>query len=170
MALDSFVKSDVEGTITLSDGTGTPVTMVLAFDQGDLSITGLKQTLNETEKYERRGRLKSVGPGSRIYPSLSFSAMVHQFTDATASVLSDFVLKANKYSGNVSTLGTSHPVYALKVTFDLEGTDFGGADSQVILDDVVMTMDFAEGRPSSFSIAGEVLGAVTGDLAASEIS
>ena len=52
MALDSFVKSDLEGSIVLTDGAAN--TMTLMFDQGDLTISNLKQTLNESLQYERR--------------------------------------------------------------------------------------------------------------------
>jgi hypothetical protein len=155
MALDSFVKSDLEGSIVLTDGAAN--TMTLAFDMGDLSISNLKETLNEGLQYERRGRFKSAGLGARIYPSGTFSAMVHQFSDATADVLSDFVLKNGKFAANQSTYGATHPVYAINITLNIEGTSFGG-DS------------LTEGRPSTFSISFTSTGAVTGDLAAAEIA
>ena len=170
MALDSYVKSDVEGTITFVDGTGSPVSHALVFDRGDINIQNLKKILNETEKYEARGRLKSVGPGSRIYPTVAFSAFFHQATDATGSTIPDFLLKANKYSANVSTLGANHPIQTVNIQYDIEGTDFGGSDTTFTLNDVDCTINFTEGRPSSLSISGEVLGAVTGDIAVAEIA
>jgi len=170
MALDTFVKTNIHGTISLADGTGAPVTMTLAYDQGDFTVGPLKAVLNETVKIERRGRFMSAAPGARIFPSGSFSAMVHQFTDATADVLTDFLLQQGKYSANVSTLGATHPVYTVDLTFLIEGSDFGGTDSTVTFTDCDVTIDsLAEGEPDAFSISFEVLGAITGDLAAAQI-
>jgi hypothetical protein len=169
MALDSFVKSDLEGTITLTDGAAN--TMTLAFDNGDLSVGPLADTLNEALQYERRGRFKSAGLGARLYPAGSFTAMVHQFTDATADVLSDFILKRGKFSGNQSTYGATHPVYAIDLKFDLEGSSFGGVDSTVTFADCRCQIDtLGEGRPTTFSISFTSTGAVTGDLAVAEIA
>jgi len=138
---------------------------------GDLSISNLKETLNEGLQYERRGRFKSAGLGARIYPSGTFSAMVHQFSDATADVLSDFILRNGKFSSNQSTYGATHPVYAINITLNIEGSTFGGSDSTVTLNDCSVQIDsLTEGRPSTFSISFTSTGAVTGDLAAAEIA
>lgn len=170
MALDDFVKSDLEGSITLTDGNSN--TMTLAFDNGDFSGGPFKEVLNEHVKYERRGKFTSVGLGARIYPTFSFTAMVHQFTDATADVLADFVLRNGKFASNQSTFGANHRVYAMDVKMDIEATDFGhSADMTFTLHDCVVTIDsFGEGRPSTISISGEVLGEVTGDLACDEVA
>ena len=56
MAADSsFVKTNVSGKLTLADGTGTPVTLELAFDRGDLTVGPIKEVLNEDVAIERRG-------------------------------------------------------------------------------------------------------------------
>ena len=170
MALDTFVKTHIHGSISIADGTGVPVTMTLAYDQGDFSVGPLKAVLNETVKIMRRGRLISAALGDRIIPSGSFTAMVHQFSDATASVLTDFLLQQGLYAANVSTLGALHPVYTVDLTFNIEGTEFGGVDSTVTFTDCDVTIaTLAEGEPDTFSISFEVLGAVTGDLAAAQL-
>lgn len=168
MALDDFVKSDIEGQITLENGSGD--ILIADFDNGDIAISSIKPVLNETEKYERRGRLKSVGVGARIYPSLTFSAMIAQFSDAVADVITDFIFFQGKFLGKQSTLGPSHPEKAIKVTYDIDGVSFGGENSQVVCNDCVPRGDFAEARPSAMSFSMEVLGAITGDINAAEIS
>ena len=75
MALDSFVKSDLEGTITLTDGAA--VTMSLMFDNGDLSVGPLAETLNEALSYERRGRFKSAGSLVPVWHFYSDGPPVH---------------------------------------------------------------------------------------------
>ena len=55
MAASTIIKNLNDGTITLSDGTGSPVTLVVPFSVGDLTISDLKQKQNETARYETRG-------------------------------------------------------------------------------------------------------------------
>ena len=46
-AESSYIKTNISGTIVLSDGTGTPVTLTLAYERGDLAISPLQEKLNE---------------------------------------------------------------------------------------------------------------------------
>lgn len=171
MALDSYVKTDLNGTVTLSDGTGAPLSIVLAFDNGDFTAGPYQDLMNEIEAFERRGKFTSLAPGSRFYPAGSFTAMVHQFTDASADVLSDFLLRNNKFSAAISTSGTNHPVYTVDVKFDIEGTDFGGVDSTVTFADCVVRIDnITEGRPTTWSVSWTCYGTVTGDLGMAEVT
>lgn len=57
MAFDTVVRHDTDGSITLLDGTGTPVTIVVPFTQGDLTIDGLSKDLREVVAYQSRGTL-----------------------------------------------------------------------------------------------------------------
>jgi hypothetical protein len=171
MAVSEYAKTDIHGSITLSDGTGTPVTLALSYDMGDLSITGLAEKLNEVTAIQRRGKHVSLAHGARTYPSVSFSAIMTQFTEASApGTLADFILRRAAYSANISTTNAGG-VYTIDIVLTIEGTDFSdAADHTVTLTDVACTLDFAEGAPNSFSISGQVYGAVTGDLATTEIS
>jgi hypothetical protein len=169
MALSNYVKNDVQGSITLKDGTGTPVTMDVDFDLGDVSLSGLSEKLNESVNIERRGKLKDVGYGARTYPSLSFSILVAQFTDASADVVTDFLLRQGKFSGNISTLGAGRP-YAVDVVFTIEGTAVDGTDHTWTAHDFVPNQDFSEGSPAdTIAVSGDVRGPITGDIACSEI-
>jgi len=170
MAVSTFVKNFTHGSLLLSDGTGTPVTLTVDCMNGDFSISGLAKILRETAKYESRGLLKSVAHTTRTYPSGSFSAMMTAFTEAIApGTLADFVLNQAAYSANVSTLGASAQVYAIDLVVTIEGTDFGdAADHTFTLSDCRCTIDFAEGDPNQFTLNFEVLGAVTNGLIAAE--
>jgi len=170
MALSNFVKNFGNGTIVASDGTGTPVTMTLAFDNGDLSLNNVKKILRETVAYERKGLLKTVSLGNRIYPTISFTLQMAQFTDASASVFNDFCFFQNKYVANITTLNDNDQEYAIKLQFTAEGTNFGdSADHTFTADDCVPILDsFSEGDPNTFSFSFTVYGAITGDIAAAE--
>ncbi len=161
------------GSITLSDDTGTPISLTVALGEGDFSIENLQSTLNAVKKYESRGRFSGAAYAERIYPTFTLTAKVAEFTDATTGTLADAVLKNGAFSSAVSTLGTgTKEVYALDVTFDLEVSDYEAAESdgQFVAQDCVLSIAFAEGDPSTFQLSGEVLGAITGDLAAAELA
>lgn len=161
MALSTVVKNNCDGTITLSDGAGSPATLAVGFDMGDLSIDGLKATQRETATYESRGVLKSVRHTSRTYPSGSFSFMLKDVSDASDQTLIDFCLFQGSYSSGVSTLGASAECKTIKVLLTIEGTDHGdGNDHTISLDDCEVTMAIAEGDPSTVSISFVCYGAV----------
>ena len=168
MAVSTIVKNFAAGSLILKDGAGTPASLSVDFDNGDFSLSGLTKDLREVAKYERRGSLQSVAYGARTYPTGSFTAMMTQFTDSSAGTLADFLLKTGAFSSNVSTQGTGSGLpYTVQLVFTVEGTDFGdSADHTFTLDDCRVSLDFYEGDPDSFSVSFEVLGAITGDLAA----
>jgi len=171
MALSTNVKNFTAGSIVLADS-GASNSMTLDFDQGEFKLGPLKSIMNVVTPYERRGRFKSAAYGEREYPAGSFTSMVAQFTDASASVVTDFVLKRNNFSGNVSTLGTGTKTpYAIDITFNLEGTDTADSvDHTFVCHDCIVTMDeFAEGDPDTVSFSFIVLGEIASDLAVDEL-
>ena len=172
MALSTIVKSAIDGTITLNDGTAvTPLSVALTFDNGDLSISGLAKTLNEVVAIQGRGKHRSVRLGARSYPTLSFTAHVSQLTAAADDgPVTDMVLGQGVYSAAVST--SSGDVYTLDLTYDIEGTDLGdSADQQIVINDIHCTVDFSESMDgSTVSISGTIYGAITGDIAAAGLT
>ena len=109
MALSTVVKHFTDGSITLKDGTGTPVTLAVALSVGDLTISGMEtDTLGRTvNAYETRGVLRSLRRGARVYPTVSFSCQLADITDGTDNTLFDFLLKRGSYASNVSTTATT---------------------------------------------------------------
>jgi hypothetical protein len=77
MAFDTVVRHDTDGSITLLDGTGTPVTIVVPFTQGDLTIDGLSKDLREVVAYQSRGTLHSIRYGDKTFPTVTFTAMTN---------------------------------------------------------------------------------------------
>ena len=165
MALSTVVKHFTDGSITLKDGTGSPVTLAVALSVGDLTISGLEtNTLGRaTNAYETRGVLRSLRRGARVYPTVSFSCQLTDITDATDNTLFDFLLKRGSYASNVSTTATTGDVYTVDVVFTIEGTDLGdGSDHVITLEDVHFTSDLAEGEPNTISASGTIYGTVIG--------
>jgi hypothetical protein len=175
MSVSAFVKNNTQGSLRLFDATsGTALTISLAFDAGDFEISGIPSggKLNEIVAYERRGAFKSAAHGNRVYPEWSFSSLVSSLSDASAGTVSDFVLRQGAYAAAVSTLGTGTAVpYAFNVEYTIEGTAWGdSADITVTIGDCILTgWAFTEGDPDSVKLSDTVYGAITGDIAASEI-
>ena len=170
MAVSTVTKNWTAGSVTLRDGTSSPVSLALDFDNGDFSISGLAKSLREVSKYERRGSFQTAALAARTYPTGSFTAQMTQFSEASGTgTIADFILQQAAYSANVSTLGSGTALpYTIDIVFAVEGTNFGdSADHTFTLTDCRTTFDFSEGDPNAYSISFEVLGAVSGDLAAS---
>ena len=160
MAASTVIKHVTDGSITLEDGTGSPVTLVVPFTSGDLSVDGLQNSLRAVQAYQTRGTLHSVRLAAREFPSMSFSAMLADVSDGTAGTLIDYCLKQGSYASNVTTL-TGSDVYAIKVTLTIEGTDLGdSADHTIQMDDVHVTVAVAEGEPDTVTLSGTVYGSV----------
>ena len=169
MALSTVVKNMRDGSLIMSDGSGTPITLPVQFDQGDFSITGLKAKLAETTAYETRGLLRSVRHTTRTYPTGSFTCMMADFTEATTGTVADAILKNGAFSAAVSSDGATADVYKLNLAFTCAGIVHGdAADGAFTLTNSECVFDFTENDPNSFSITFTVYGAITGDLAASE--
>ena len=167
MAQSSYIKNFTHGSIIIRDGTQpTPLEVSLDCDSGDISLTGLVDGLYEIIKYERRGRLKSVARGNRVYPSGSLSALWAQFTDASAGTVQDMLggTLGSGYAARVGTLGLGKPVcFDIEVT--IEGTDFGDDfDHSFTMTDCRISHDWSEGDPDTISLSWEILGEITGDL------
>lgn len=162
MAASTVVKNFTDGTIKVEDGTGTPLDYTCAFDEGNLSLTGLSQQQNEIATYESRGALKSVRHTARTYPSGSFSLMLTDVSDNTDETLIDILLKQGAFSAAVSTLGANADVYTTKITLTIEGTDHGdSSDHTIVMDDVAATVDISEGDPNTVTVNFTVYGSIT---------
>lgn len=166
MALSTVIKNFTDGGLLIEDGTDTPLSLTVAFENGDFAVSGLASQLSEVAAYESRGSFKTLRHTTRTYPSGSFSAMMAEFSEDSTGTIADALLKqGTKWSAAVSTLGTGLP-YTVDLTFVVEGTNFGdGADGTFTLEDCYCTIDFAEGDPNTFSISFTVYGDITGDIA-----
>jgi len=162
MAASTIVKTNADGTISIKDGTGTPVVFTSAFSQGDLTVDGITQAQRVVTPYEARGVFKGARLGARAYPSGSFTCMLTDVSDGTDTTLIDFVLQQNAYSGNISTGATSGDAYLVTITLTIEGTDHGDAgDHTIEMANCHCTLAVAEGEPNTVSVAFTVYGSVT---------
>ena len=136
--------------------------MTATLDQGDFSVSGLADRLREIAAYETRGTLRGVALTTRTYPSLSFTALISEWTNAGSGTIMDMITGAGEYAARIGTLGADHPVICLDLEFKF--TDYGAAVHDLKFNDVSLTFDFSEGDPDSISLSGTVYGEIDGDL------
>ena len=166
MALSTVVKNFRDGTILIEDGTAvTPLNLTVQFEAGDFSLSGLAQggSSYETTQYLDRGEFGTARKTNRAFPTGSFTAQLTELSDGANETIPDMLLAQGSFSAAVSTLGANADVYAVKITLTIEGSDFGGGESDhvMVMDDCVCSLDISEGDPDTFSISFTVLGAVS---------
>jgi len=168
MAASNTIKNSFgSGSITLSDGTGSPISVVIDFDNADFSVDGLADKLKAIAVYQTRGVVNSVRHTEREFPSGSFSAMMSEFTDASSGTAIDFITGKAPFAARISTLagGANADVFTCDVKMIAEGTDFGdSADHEIIMEDCAVKVAYSTGDPSSFSFSFTCYGAISGDV------
>jgi hypothetical protein len=162
MAQSTVIKNFRDGTLVFADNTGAPLTLPIVYEAGDFSIDNLNEGLVETTAYLDRGEFATLRKTNRVFPSFSFTAHMTDISDATDKLLYDLARKTGAFASAVSTLGANADAMTYKLTFTVEGTNFGdAADHTMILNDCRITLSFSEGDPNSFSVSGIVYGAIT---------
>ena len=168
MAYSTVPKVRRDGVIQLIDGTGVPVTLDIAYEEGNFTFDkpGGGDSPAAQTIVRDRGVISTVRKGDDEPITGSFSAFFRQFTDASeAGSVLDFITKAGNYSANISTGTTGAPYvehYAINIKYEAEGTDFGDdADHSATLAKSVCTFSFAEGDPSAFTINFTCYGGVS---------
>lgn len=158
MAEPDFIATDCDGTITLLDGAGTPVSYAMGYTQGDWKIDGLTKEQREVLTFISRGRLKGKRLGDPVFPTLTGTAMVTGLTHSTDSTPLDFLRAVGAYTGNV-TQDADGEVYTVGIRITIERSAHGmGNDETITLPDTHMTIGWAEGRPTTLAFSGTVYG------------
>lgn len=164
MAASGIVKqSHDSGSIVLKDGAETPLTCTVRFDQADFSISGLSASQREAVVYQTRGTLVSVRNGALQFPTVTFSMMLTDLTDASAGTVMDFLHATGSYSARVSTDTAKTERFFCDIVYTVEGTAYGDdADAVLTITDCdVSEYTIAEGEPTTVSLTCTVYGTVT---------
>jgi hypothetical protein len=160
--MSTVIKNFRDGTLVFADNTGAPLTLPIVYEAGDFSIDNLNEGLVETTAYLDRGEFATLRKTNRVFPSFSFTAHMTDLSDATDKLLYDLARKTGAFASAVSTLGANADAMTYKLTFTVEGTNFGdAADHTMVLNDCRITLSFSEGDPNSFSVSGIVYGTIT---------
>jgi hypothetical protein len=162
MALSNVVKVRRDGTITLTSGGGSPVTLTVDYEDGNFSgnLLGAEE---DRIVIRDRGTIVGLRKGDDQVGSLSFSVHFREFTNAGASgVVLDFINGTQAGSALTTTGGAGFEQFLCDVTMTVEGSDHGdSADAAVKFEYVLLTADFSEGDPNVLNFQGEVYGTIT---------
>lgn len=161
-AVSTQVKTFRGGTITASDGTGTPVTLIVPVTKGDTAIGPIREYLNELVIITARSEIVSLAEGAPSIPTITFTAWCGNLigSDAVApGSFLEFGSGRGAYAANISTLGTGRTM-----TFDLRmqirGIAWGDTANETIdCEDVVGEWNWNEaGDGNVLTFSGQILG------------
>lgn len=155
MAYSTAPKVRRDGKITLKDGTGTPVTLEVAYEEGNFSFD---QTKSDRIVIRDRGTIVSVRKGDDQPITGSFTIYMRQFTSASAGSVLDFINKTNAYSSNQSVSSTvATDEYAINIVFEVDGDAVGDTDGDTTatFDTCICLASFSEGDPNQITISFE---------------
>lgn len=163
MAYSIVPKAKKDGKITFADSTGTPVTLEVAYEEGNFSF---EKPVRDEIIVRDRGTITTVRMADEQPITGSFNFYMREFTDAVnAGSIQDFITGTGFYNANVST-GTSAGVYvehyAVDIEYEVEGTAFNdGADHKATFSKAVCVLSFAEGDPNAYTLNFTVYGGVS---------
>ena len=162
MALSNVVKVRRDGTITLTSGGGSPVTLTVDYEDGNFTAD-LLGAEEDRIVIKDRGTIVGLRKGDDQVGSISWSTHMREFTNAGASgVLLDFINGTQAGSALSTTGGAGYEQFLCTVKMTCEGTDHGdSADAAVQFEYVLLTADFSEGDPDVLNFQGEVYGGIT---------
>jgi hypothetical protein len=162
MAESTIVKVRRDGLLTIQDGTGTPLTYTVAYENGNVSFSREK-----ADRIVIRDRGAIVGSRKGDDPVLSVTFDVHMRMLTTTAGTDLTLIDVLDNGGNVATIpwvktNTAHEEWCLDLVFTIEGSDHGdGADYTATFADCIFTWDFSEGDPNTISVTAECMGGYT---------
>lgn len=163
MAYSTIPKTKRDGVITLLDGTGSPVTLEVAYEDGNFSFSD-PQEFSELVVMDR-GNFAAIRKQDEQTKTGSFSFHFRQFTDASeAGSIRDFISQNGFYNANISTGLTGVPYvehYTIDVKYIADSPDVAEADHVVTLSKCICSLDFSEGDPSAFTLNFTCYGGLT---------
>lgn len=143
-----------DGQVVFSDGSGTPKTFTLNYEDGDFQFTGIAEGQQAHQEFRSRGKVYSVRKVEDQPVEVSFSAHATALNgDGTTATLFDVATFTGAWASAVSTGPNTGDAKLVKVVWTGERTNYGGAaDNTVSYKYCRMTVDFAEGVPGKFSV------------------
>jgi len=155
-------KNFAGGVLRFSDGTGTPVTLTGQMFEGDYSLDGVAQDLNEDVVFTSRTLVIGLGVGAPSIPQLSMSCKWGNIVGSSGTApgtVTEFVTGKGAYAANVSTLGANRRM-TVDVRWTIEGTGWGDtADETVDCEDVRFNFGITESAEANkLAFTGKVLG------------
>ena len=164
MALSTIIQTSRHGSLTLLDGTATPITYSVRFDRGDFSVSGLSPDMAEIVTFAARHVHIGHAKGAPTYPSISFSLFVTDYSETGTGTIQDFLhaTSSTPFENRVS-VSTKYDGFAFDVRWDADPDDDDAAESTLTFHGVVCTgYDIAESDDgTTITVNGTVYGSST---------
>ena len=158
MAESTIVKVRRDGEVQFVDGSGTPKTYTVSYENGNVSFGREK-----AERIVIRDRGAIVGSRKGDDPVLTVTFDVHMRSFTTTSGTDLTICDVMDNTGNVATIpwakkSSAHEEWNLDLKFTVENTDHGGgADYVVTFSTCIFTWEFSEGDPNTISVTAECM-------------
>ena len=162
MAESTVVKVRRDGEVQFVDGTGSPKTYTVSYENGNVSFGREK-----AERIVIRDRGIIVGSRKGDDPVLTITFDVHMRSFTTTAGTDLTICDVMDNTGNVATIpwakvSSAHEEWNLNLKFTVENTDHGGgADYVVTFATCIFTWEFSEGDPNTISVTAECMGGYT---------
>jgi len=146
-----------DGTLTIKDGAGSPLSYVIPYSDGDFSLSGLVEDQSAVQSFKNRGRTYAIRKTEDQDLEFSFTAHCHALLgDGTTAGLFDVLAKKGVWAAATSTLpAAAGDAFCVTLLFTAERTNLGAtSDASVTLKYCHVSGDFQEGVPSTISISG----------------
>ena len=152
MATSDMIKTSVDGVIKIIDGTGTPNTFTVDFEEGDFNFSDDKA---ERIIMRDRGQIVGLRAGDACF--------MRDFTDSSGLTICDVIDKTGAAASWATTGGTGFEQYLLNLEVEYEGTAHGDSgDHQLTLTKCFLSWGFGEGKDGNkIDVTGEVYGTRT---------
>lgn len=155
MALATAPIIPKDGELKFYDGAGTPLSFTLAYEDGDLQVSGFAKGQRTVQAFKSRGATYALRGVEDQDLEVQFSAHLVGLTDGTDGAIMDIVRRTGTWAGATSTSATKGDVYTVKMVWTADTTALGAtADSSLTMHYVHLSADIAEGTPGKISIKG----------------
>lgn len=146
-----------DGTITIADATGSPLSFTLAYEDGDFQIGPLMPGQWRRQEYKDRGVPYAVRKVEKM--SIPFSFTCHAvgiIGDGTTALMGDVALKLAAWASAVSKIAAAAGDADLyQLVWTGERSDLGAtADSSITLKYCAFEIGFSEGDPGKIDVTG----------------
>ena len=159
MAVSTVPKVRRDGEIKFSDGTGSPLTYTVSYENGNASFSRDKA---ERIVVRDRGVIVASRKGDDPVLSISFDVHMRMLTTLTSTDLT--LVDVIDKTGNVATIpwitaNAAHEEWNLDIFITI--AEAGGTDYIAKFSDCIMTWSFSEGDPNTISVTAECMGGYT---------
>jgi len=157
MADKNFPSIIRDGTVTIRDGAGSPLSYEVVFEDGDFSISDLREGGQDIQEFEDRGNVYSARKIGRKSKQFSFTCHGLRFKREGSgnTHITDVVLKQGAWASATSTGAAYSDAHMVEVEFSIDRSSLGeSTDSKITLAYCSLSAGFQEGNPGKISISG----------------